>query len=583
MSAQSRRARDRASHSPRVTPQASTPSHRHLAHGTLRAPEGEPSSQSSTTITARSAQIRPSKTSRTAITSPCDHSIVRHLSDLRHDHRCILHGATRPGWNAAAGARVARAPVARSPVAKRAARGARFQVALRRDDDDVRRWARRDRARVRGARPARRTRPSWGSCSRRVRVQAVVVVAGGVLADRRRKLVLVGASLLQGAAQAATAVVGAHRRHPLARRAQRLGDRRRPRHAGRDRADPADGQPRAPPAGERAQGLSRNGVRIGPAVGGVSSSRLTRAGAGGRRGELLRVRRPAGQDPDPAQARGEAATTFVEDLREGWREFWAPHLVWSTVILIGLGNVFFVRRGARSGDRQGAARRRRCVGAIRGRRRRCDHRRAGRVAPSTARPLFASTLAAIPQVAQLILLAFHAPVLVLAATTLIGQIGLAIGITLWFTVFQQNIPGNVQSRVSSYDTLGLVRDHPARDGGVGPIAARIGQEETLLIAAGELHRLHGPDGSTSVRACDPAEAVARTSSSLLRPAIKPRTGDLLAVLRHHQPRASPARSKRMVASIQPGEAVGRLRARTRSAAGRGTHQEMASVALDMIG
>ena len=67
--------------------------------------------------------------------------------------------------------------------------------------------------------------------------------------------------------------------------------------------------------------------------------------------------------------------------------------------------------------------------------------------------------------------------------SLVGQIGLAVGITLWFTVFQQNIPQRVQSRVSSYDTLGSFILIPLGLAAIGPLANEFGQEQTLLIAA----------------------------------------------------------------------------------------------------
>ena len=51
-------------------------------------------------------------------------------------------------------------------------------------------------------------------------------------------------------------------------------------------------------------------------------------------------------------------------------------------------------------------------------------------------------------------LALGAPLWVLAAASFVGGPGLGVHLTLWFTVFQQQVPERAQSRVGSYDTLG---------------------------------------------------------------------------------------------------------------------------------
>jgi MFS family permease len=323
-------------------------------------------------------------------------------------------------------------------------------------------------------------------------VEALVVVAGGVLADRLpRSVILVGASLLQGTAQAATAwyvLSGGTSIWPIAALQAGYG-------IGGGLVVPAEigliPQTVSPERLQQAnalQGLARNALSvIGPSVAGV----IIVAGTPGIAlavdaasffvcaGLLAMIR--------VAQATREAATTFVDDLREGWSEFWARTWLWASVILIGLANAvfvgtWFVLGPAIAKEDLGGAGAWATIAAVGGIGAIIGGLIAFRYRPK--RPLFASTVVAIPQVAQLILLAVHAPVWLLAATTLVGQIGLAIGITLWFTVFQQNVPGNVQSRVSSYDTLGSFVIIPLAMAVSGPIAARIGEEETLLIAAG---------------------------------------------------------------------------------------------------
>jgi hypothetical protein len=61
--------------------------------------------------------------------------------------------------------------------------------------------------------------------------------------------------------------------------------------------------------------------------------------------------------------------------------------------------------------------------------------------------------------------------------------GLAIHIALWFTVFQQNVPEESLSRVSSYDSFGSFVLLPLGAALAGPVAAVIGVHETLIGAA----------------------------------------------------------------------------------------------------
>ena len=50
--------------------------------------------------------------------------------------------------------------------------------------------------------------------------------------------------------------------------------------------------------------------------------------------------------------------------------------------------------------------------------------------------------------------ALHAPTWVIAAASFFAGLGIAIHLTLWFTIFQREVPEHAQSRVSSYDALG---------------------------------------------------------------------------------------------------------------------------------
>jgi hypothetical protein len=82
---------------------------------------------------------------------------------------------------------------------------------------------------------------------------------------------------------------------------------------------------------------------------------------------------------------------------------------------------------------------------------------------------------------QTLALALGAPTWVIAAAAFTGGLGIAVHLTLWFTVFQQQVPERAQSRVASYDTLGSFVLMPLGMALVGPLADVIGLTETLWI------------------------------------------------------------------------------------------------------
>jgi MFS family permease len=320
-------------------------------------------------------------------------------------------------------------------------------------------------------------------------VQALVVVGGGVLSDRiPRNLVLVGASLVQGTAQAATAacvLTGTGGVWAIVALQAVYG-------IGLGLVLPAEvglvPQTVSPARLQQAnalQGMSRNMIGVlGPAVGGVvvvasspgialaidAVSFLVCAG-------LLRRIRVA-----PRATAGSHG--FVHELREGWQEFTSRTWLWASVVFFGIGNVAFagwiVLGPAIADERLGGAGPWAAiltaggVGAVTG------GVVAIRVHPR--RPLVVCTLAATLISLQTLALALSAPTAVIAAAAFMGGIGIAIHLTLWFTVFQQQVPERAQSRVASYDTLGSMVLLPLGMALVGPLADAIGIVETLWIA-----------------------------------------------------------------------------------------------------
>ena len=294
-------------------------------------------------------------------------------------------------------------------------------------------------------------------------VQALVVVAGGVVSDRLpRNLVLVGASLVQGVAQAATAfcVLGRRRGVEAIVVLQAVyGLGAGPRGPRRGRSRPADGEPRPAPAGEALQGLTRNVVARARAG---DRGAIVVAGSPGVAlaldavsflvcAELLRRIRVARPVRTPRRAR------FLTELREGWREFTSRTWLWASVVLFGIGNLVGRRLDrARPAGRRRAPRRCRPLGGDPHRRRgrccgrerwsRCASGRGDRSSPASSPPCRSPF--------QTLALALEAPTWVIASARSSPASGSRIHLTLWFTVFQQQVPERAQSRVASYDTLG---------------------------------------------------------------------------------------------------------------------------------
>jgi MFS family permease len=320
-------------------------------------------------------------------------------------------------------------------------------------------------------------------------VQALVVVGGGVVSDRLpRNLVLAGASIVQAAAQAATAAcilmgVGGVGAIVALQAIYGLGlGLVIPAEVG---LVPQIVSPERLQQANALQGLTRNIVGVlGPAVGGA----VVVAGSPGIAlaidaasflvcAELLRRIRIA--------AREEARTLgFLSELREGWAEFTSRTWLWASVVLFGIGNFvvagWIVLGPAIADMRLGGAGPWAAiltasgVGAVVG------GVVAMRIHPR--RPLVACVLAATLISLQTLALALSAPAWVVGVAAFFGGLGIAVHLTLWFTVFQQQVPEHAQSRVASYDALGSLVLVPIGTAIVGPVSEAIGVTETLWVA-----------------------------------------------------------------------------------------------------
>jgi predicted MFS family arabinose efflux permease len=234
-------------------------------------------------------------------------------------------------------------------------------------------------------------------------------------------------------------------------------------------------------------GLSRNATRIvGPAIGGAivaagspgTALLLDAASFGAAALLLMPLRLPARDDVVEAKS-------FFKELSQGWNEFRRQTWIWTTIVFFGIGNFAFAsywvlgpviaKRELGGAPAWAALTAAFSVGALIG------GILAIKIRPR--KPLAASCMAAWVFLLQPLGMGLGLPIGVLIAFSVVAGCGLAIHITLWATVFQQNVPAESLSRVSSYDSFGSFVLLPLGAALAGPIAAVIGVQETLIGAA----------------------------------------------------------------------------------------------------
>jgi MFS family permease len=319
-------------------------------------------------------------------------------------------------------------------------------------------------------------------------VEVAVLVFGAVLSDRLpRNLVLVGASLVQASAQAATGtlVLSGHATVGTIAALQALYG------LGQGFVWPAEiglipqtvSKARLQQA-NALQGLSRNmNEMLGPAVGGA----LVVAGSPGLAllvdaasflvAATLLSRIRLGARTEEAEERPH----YLSSLREGWREFISHAWLWPAVICFAVTTFAYggwlVLGPVVAKDQLGGAGAWAIILSSAG---------AGAVVGGIVsfryrpeRPLVASIVAVLFATPEVVALALGLPVWAIAAVSFVGGLGLAIHLALWFTVFQQEVSEEARSRVSSYDALGSLVMMPVGFAIAGPTAAAIGTTATL--------------------------------------------------------------------------------------------------------
>jgi MFS family permease len=317
---------------------------------------------------------------------------------------------------------------------------------------------------------------------------AVVTLAAGVWADRLpRHLVLVAASVVQGAVQAiaGTLLLTGHATVlSLAVLAVVYGV------ADGFVLPASQGLIPAVVSSVRLQqanallGLSRSALGfVAPALGGVlvtlgspgSAILLDAASFGVAAVLLARVAIDARADqvePEP----------FLRELREGWNAFRRQTWIWTTIVFFGIGNFagasLFVLGPVVAKRYLGGAWTWSVLVSMFGAGAIVGGLLAMRWKPK--RPLLASCAAAIPYGSQTLAMGLHLPWQALAAVAFVTGIGLSIHLALWFTTFQRLVPPEHLSRVSSYDALGSFVLIPVGSALAGPVASWVGIYPTLV-------------------------------------------------------------------------------------------------------
>ncbi len=180
-----------------------------------------------------------------------------------------------------------------------------------------------------------------------------------------------------------------------------------------------------------------------------------------------------------------ATKSVVGDLRDGWREFISRPWVVAIIASFGLFQLTYfpallVLGPTVARDQLGGAAGWGTILAIES---------LGAVAGGllalrlkVLRPLIWSELVVVPAGFLLFALAVPLPLAAIAAVGLVVGMGFALGENLYVTAFQRNIPEHALSRISSYDWFGSVALNPIGYALIGPVAAAIGIQETLIIA-----------------------------------------------------------------------------------------------------
>ena len=321
--------------------------------------------------------------------------------------------------------------------------------------------------------------------------QVIFLLAGGIWADRLpRHHVMVGSNLVSGLSQSAVAALllfGHARIWQLAALAALNG-------ASSAFFFPASTgivpQTVPPPLLQSANALLRLGLNAsfigGAALGGVVVG-ATSPGVGIAvdAASFFVAAAALGAMRMPATLRMEGSS-FVSELREGWREFSSRTWLWAIVAQFAVVNA--VEQGAE--QVLGPAIAKAHLGGATGWGLVLTAGSLGLLAGGLVslrlrpeRPLLAATLGFFLTIPFLLALSIPGPLAVVVAAAALAGIGIEVFSVLWDTTLQQEIAQEKLSRVSSYDALGSFVLTPLGLAAAGPVAQVAGTRETMLGAA----------------------------------------------------------------------------------------------------
>jgi len=183
-------------------------------------------------------------------------------------------------------------------------------------------------------------------------------------------------------------------------------------------------------------------------------------------------------------AAAEAGSSFIADLRDGWREFTAHRWLWTVVVqfsvmLIGFLGTFMVL-GPIVADRDlsGAS----SWAAILG------GQSAGLLVGGVlslrwrpSRPLLVGTIAVFANALPIAALALGLALPAIIAMAAINGLGMEIFGVFWYTALHEHVAPEALSRVSAYDALGSIALSPIGLAAAGPLSELIGVDETLWL------------------------------------------------------------------------------------------------------
>lgn len=318
----------------------------------------------------------------------------------------------------------------------------------------------------------------------------ILLLIGGVAADRSRKAVMVSADLARCLSEAGLAtlfIVSVPSLYVVMGLASVLG-------IGQAFSSPALSglmpQLTSPSNLHQANAIkasaSSAGQLIGPALAGVVIAVANPGWALGIDGFSYGVSAVCIVLLRLPEARARTKESILVQLGHGWREFSSRSWLWIIVVQFGLFRLMvygpFIILGAVTTDRHmGGASAWALILSAQG---------AGSIFGGFAmqrlqprRPLVVATMATFAFAGPVACLALGVPTVGVAGASVISGVGIAVFVTLWESTIQREIPAHLLSRVAAYDWLGSYALTPVGFIMAALLSTQIGTRNTLLLAA----------------------------------------------------------------------------------------------------